>query len=347
MTKQDQRQITQAGALLNEQGDLTQVGWMPYPLLDCNLEDAHFYKLRALQQLRIKRWDYYALFTPTHFFSFTISDIGYMGMVFAYVVDFANKYYHEESVSTLFGSGVSLPRNSSEGESNFDNGKVRIDFHALPEKRTISADWGGFDGKGLSAEIYLRQPKAHESMTIVIPIPDKRFYYNRKINCMPAEGWVKYGDERYELNPATCLGSLDWGRGVWAYDSFWVWASASGFLANGQTIGLNMGYGFGDSSAATENAFILDGKVHKLGLVDFGYDPNNFRQPWAMKSPDGRLELTFSPFFERVAKTDFKLLRSEVHQMFGRYNGRLVTDHGEVIEIHDLTGFAEEHHAKW
>jgi hypothetical protein len=38
---------------------------------------------------------------------------------------------------------------------------------------------------------------------------------------------------------------------------------------------------------------------------------------------------------------------SEVHQMFGHYNGEVVADNGEVIKITDLVGFAEEHHARW
>ena len=33
--------------------------------------------------------------------------------------------------------------------------------------------------------------------------------------------------------------------------------------------------------------------------------------------------------------------------MFGRYTGLVVTDEGEVIEIRDLIGFAEEHQARW
>jgi len=33
------------------------------------------------------------------------------------------------------------------------------------------------------------------------------------------------------------------------------------------------------------------------------------------EAPDRRLQLTFTPFNERVAKTDALLLRSEVHQM--------------------------------
>jgi hypothetical protein len=69
--------------------------------------------------------------------------------------------------------------------------------------------------------------------------------------------------------------------------------------------------------------------------------------PWTMTSDDDRLQLTFTPFLDRPAKTDVKLLYSEVHQMFGKYSGKLVTDEGNIIEIKDLIGFAEEHHARW
>jgi hypothetical protein len=199
----------------------------------------------------------------------------------------------------------------------------------------------------------MRLPPEHESMTIVIPIAGNRLYYNRKVNCMPAEGWGKWGDKTIAIQPANPQGGLRLQSGQprlgtrrvgWLrHNSFWVWASASGFLADGRTVGLNMGYGFGDTSAATENALILNGRIHKLAQVDFKYDSTNLplkricdKRPWKMTAPDGRLDLEFVPFVERVARTDFKVLSSEVHQMFGRYHC-----------WRGLVGFAEEHHAKW
>ena len=119
-------------------------------------------------------------------------------------------------------------------------------------------------------------------MTIVIPIGQKRFYYNRKINCMPAAGYIQYGDWHEELAPDRCLGSLDWGRGVWEYRSFWNWASASGFLPDGRRIGLNLGCGFGDLSRATENCLILDGRIHKLGQVRFDYHSGELHEALAV-----------------------------------------------------------------
>jgi hypothetical protein len=343
-----QRELLIPSPLLDPQGRLSQVGWARQPLLDCNLEHARFYRLRAFQPLRLKRWDYYGLTTPTHFYSATLAHLGYIGQVFAYVIDLNSGDYHEETLTIPLGRNVALPRNSREGESTFDNGRVRMAFRADPGGRRLSVSWPGFaKGKGLAAEAWLSLPSGHESMAIVIPIAGNRFYYNRKVNCMPAEGWVEYAGERETIRPDKCLGNLDWGRGVWEYRSFWVWASASGFLPDGRTLGLNLGCGFGDTSAATENALILSGRIHKLGGVDIAYTSGEFMRPWRMNSPDGRLDLEFVPFQERVAKIDLKVLSSEVHQMFGRYRGTAQTDEGEVVRIEGLIGFAEEHHAKW
>jgi len=175
---------------------------------------------------------------------------------------------------------------------------------------------------------------------------------------MPVEGAIEYGWDiaaaggakklkSYRIDPGTCLGTLDWGVGVWPYRSFWIWASFSQFLPDGRTIGLNVGDGIGNSPELNDNAIILNGKVHKLGKVDFKYDKKDFKNPWLMTSPDGRLSLEFAPFFERVAKTDVGILASEVHQMFGRYSGVLLTDGGVKIEVNNLIGWAEEHHARW
>lgn len=340
--------ITQPGPLLQPDGKLTTVGWSPFPLLDSNLENANFYKLKFLQPLRLKRWDYYGLTTKTHYFSFTVSDIGYLGMIFAYAIDFEKKVMHEETVAIPFAAGVKIARNSPDGVTEFENKKVRMRFTTQAEQRKLSIAWKNFeDGKDLNAELKLNLPEKHESMNLVIPIEKNRFYFNRKINCIPTRGFVEYKGNRFEISPNNALGNLDWGRGVWAYDSFWVWASASGFTEDQRTIGLNMGFGFGDMSASAENAFILDGKVHKIENLKFQYNPQDFMQPWTMTSEDKRLQLIFTPFLDRHARTDAKVLLSDVHQMFGKYSGTLITNDGETIKIQDLIGFAEEHHARW
>jgi hypothetical protein len=161
------------------------------------------------------------------------------------------------------------------------------------------------------------------------------------------EGTIQYGDRIETLDPATSIGSLDWGRGVWEYQSYWNWASSSGFLPDGRTIGLNLGCGFGDLSKAGENALIISNRIHKLEQVKFDYNPGDYMKPWKFSDNEDRLDLTFTPFKERIAQTKLGIIDSEVHQMFGRYNGKAIADDGEAIYIANLNGFAEEHHARW
>lgn len=337
-----QTELTQAGSLLDKNGKPAQIGWSRKPLLDCNLENARFHRFR------IKRWDYYAVFTPNRFFSATIADLGYAGNIFVYTLDLTTGELHEEGLVIPFGSGISLERNPEAGEASFQNDKVSLHFQADGGVRRVNVHWAGFhSGRGIHAEIVLRELPNHESINIVIPIGANRFYLNTKINCMPAQGQIQYGDRVENLEPETCIGSLDWGRGVWEYRSFWNWASASGFLTDGKTIGLNLGQGFGDLSKATENAVILNGHVHKLGTVRFDYKSDEYMQPWHFTDSEGRLDLTFTPFKDRTARTNLGIIFSEVHQMFGRYNGGVVLDDGASLEIKDLIGFAEEHRARW
>ena len=345
-----QHEITQPGPLIGPDGRLAQVGWARQPLLDCNLEDARFYPalLRPLQRLRVKKWDYYGVTTPEVFFSATIADLGYAATVFVYLVDFKGKTYHEESKTIFPAGGVTLPRNSTEGESSYLGKKQKLRFWVEQDARRVQVAWRGFAGETLEADISLAHaPDAHESTVVVIPIGEKRFYYNRKINAMPASGYVKVGFHHIDLEPETALGNLDWGRGVWEYDSFWVWSSASGRLADGRAVGLNFGFGFGDDRAATENTLLLNGRIHKLGRVDIRYNPKNFMSSWWLLSDDGRVNLHFHPILERVARTPLVIIDSEVHQLFGRYQGQIIADDGEVIAIQGLIGWAEEHRARW
>lgn len=344
-----QQEIVRPGPLLNTHGRLDQIGWSRQPLLDPNLEQAAFYPplTRGFQRFRMKRWDYYAVFTPQRFFSATIANLGYASNIFVYTIDWRTGELHEEGLVVSAGS-THLPRVPGAGEATYKGKQAKLIFKAVPGERQVLVDWPAFDGgRGIRADLHLLQRPDHESMNIVIPIRGQRFYYNHKINCLPVEGLLQYGDLREEILPEQSLASLDWGRGVWEYQSYWNWASASGFLPDGRAIGLNLGCGFGDTSQATENALVLEGKLHKLNQVTFDYTTGQYMDPWKFRDDQGRLNLTFTPFKERTARSNLLVIFSEVHQMFGRYSGTVTADDGEILSIDGLIGFAEEHHARW
>ncbi|MDJ0924146.1 MAG: DUF2804 domain-containing protein [Acidimicrobiia bacterium] len=340
-----QHEIVESSALVDSDGGLRQVGWARQPLLDCNLEDVRFYRIRPLQRFRIKRWDYYGVSQPDGYFSATIADLGYAGQVFVYRVDYEHATYVEDTMTIPLGRGVELPRNSDQSRSSWSGRRARLLFDVVDDQRSVEVRWDDFGGRPLEADLTYAVEPDHESTVIVIPIGERRFYYNRKINCIPVTGTIRIGDTTTAVDPATSSGNLDWGRGVWEYSSRWVWASASGFLADGRRVGLNLGFGFGDTSAATENTLLLDRRIHKLGEVNFEYDTANFMRAWRMRSE--RVELTFTPFLDRTAKTNLLVIRSEVHQMFGHYSGTVADDDGNDVQIDGLVGWAEEHQARW
>ncbi len=229
----------------------------------------------------------------------------------------------------------------------------RSTFRTVGDKRHLYGhmyDFGGPD-KPLLFDIILHNPE-QDSMVIATPFHRKAtaFYYNQKINCLPADGRVIYGDREYLFSPAGSFGVLDWGRGVWTYNNTWYWSSASG-IVDGLRFGFNFGYGFGDTSAATENMLFYDGIAHKLEDVQFHITMvngrENFMAPWAITDNRDRVRLSFVPIIDRAADTNFILLRSDQHQIFGRFSGTVQLDTGRVLQINNLIGFAEKVHNKW
>ena len=68
---------------------------------------------------------------------------------------------------------------------------------------------------------------------------------------------------------------------------------------------------------------------------------------WNMTSDDGRFEMEFVPVIDRASCTDVKLIKSDQHQVFGRFTGTAVLDDGTRLEVKDLMGFAEKVENKW
>ena len=157
-----------------------------------------------------------------------------------------------------------------------------------------------------------------------------------------------YDGKTYVFDPSDSFAVLDWGRGVWTYHNTWYWGSAS-YHVDGVPFGWNIGYGFGDTSAASENMLFYDGKAHKISAVKFNIPggEKDFMSPWTFTSDDGRFEMDFVPVLDRAACTDVKLIKSDQHQVFGRFTGKAVLDDGRVVEVKDFPGFAEKVENKW
>jgi hypothetical protein len=372
--------ICGSGPLLDDKGRLKEPGYALRPPFDYD------HARITASPLRIKDWDYYLVNDEHRAVALTFSDLSYIGLISASVLDFdAGTYTTTSELVVLPFGRMGVPASSDKGDIVWRNKRCDVRFCHTATGRRLSFGMRGFrDKDDLEVELLLTD-EPRDSMVICTPFADDptAFYYNRKVLAMRARGGYRVGAEFYEFGSAACgsadagldgagagldgstradknvrpnpaFGLLDWGRGVWTYDNVWYWAAAQG-EQDGHTVGLNLGYGFGDTSAASENMVFVDGVAHKLGDVDFGiplasdadgrYD---YLRPWHMTDDEGRLDLVFYPQIDRVDDINVaSVVQSNQHQVFGTLSGSVVLDDGRRLEIHDLRASAEHIHNRY
>ena len=336
-------EVTGIQALLNSRGELAEPGWSRHML------QKYDRSMIKAPKWRIKEWDYYLVLGKDFGAAFTVSDDGYIGLQSVSLLCLGEEpWEHTETVLNAFPMGkLNLPADSSAGVTEYKDRRLHMRFTPGNGQRHIRCVFRDFhEGKPLKCDITLDQPDM-ESMVIATPWDRKHaFYYNQKINCMRASGYVLFDGKRYEFNPETDFGTLDWGRGVWTYDNTWYWGSGNADI-DGNSFGFNIGYGFGNTAAATENVLFYNGKAHKLDDVTFHIPETGYMDPWKFTSSDGRFEMEFVPILDRAADLDFKVIVSDQHQVFGRMSGTAVLDDGTPVHIRDVLCFAEKVHNRY
>ncbi len=324
--------------LLNNKGILNEPGYALSQVFDYNR------KMIKANIWRIKEWDYYACINDDFAFSFTVADLGYLGMLTASYLDFKSGKETKKTIMTAFPFGkYNLPNEIDKGDINIIGKTYQFQFSIIDNTRVLKVSIDNFiKGKDFFAKLVLDYPK-EDHMVIATPWKENKlaFYFNQKVNCMPTSGEVSIGEDKYVYDKKKHFSVLDWGRGVWTYKNTWYWGSLSG-LVNGKRFGFNIGYGFGDTSQATENMLFYDGKAHKLDQITFELNDNDYLKPWRFTSNDNRFELVMTPLLDRQDYTNLLIIKNFGHQVFGKFNGFVVLDDGTKLEIKDLIGFAEK-----
>ena len=359
MAPQQHRIVTE-GPLHDGRGHLKEPGYATSLLL-------HYNRARVKTPTwRIKEWDYYLINDDEYAVALTLGDLGYMGLVSASVIDLGAQTYVTASVTVPFPMGsFKLPPASSGGISEYENARAHLRFEVREGVRKLRAVFKRFDGDDTLEVDALLDEEPDDSMVIATPWAEYplAFYYNQKIVGMRAQGSFKKGQELHGFRPEDSFGLLDWGRGVWTRDNTWFWSAAQGWQdgiggagPNARRFGFNLGYGFGDPSAATENAVFLDGVAHKVGTVEFLIpekadhprtgkrshigDRYNLMASWRIIDDEGKLDLTFTPLVDRKDFVNLGIIVSDQHQVFGTFEGKVVCD-GEPFMVSGLKGFAE------
>ena len=333
------------GLLLNEKGDLNEAGYAFDLVREYRRSDIKAGKSR------IKEWDYYLICDDEYGIALTIDDNSYMGMASISVLDFKAKKENTKSYIVWFTNGkVDFPSSSKNGDVKIVGKNYDMLFENKDGKRRLICSMKNVaKGKDFKCD-FLLEKTLDKSMVIATPFDKKKhFYYNQKINLLQAKGFFEFGDLHYEMKE-TARGVLDWGRGVWTYKNTWYWSSLN-VVYQGHNIGFNLGYGVGDTSAASENMFFYDQEAYKLEDVVFNIPKNekgqlDFMSKWTFTSKKGDINLTFIPIIDRYANTNALIIQSKQHQVFGYFSGS-ITAEGKEYKFENLLGFAEMVTNRW
>jgi hypothetical protein len=324
-----EREITESVDLCLADGRLNPVaiGWSRRPVHRANLRGWG----------RSKRWEYWCVQAPDWAFAVTVSHIDYLALHQVYFVDFTTGEQIDTSAIIPLTRGPRLPDRSGAGPISVRTKTLSIELIPNIHGVRIVAHTDR-----VHADIQAARAADHESMAVVIPWSDTKFQYTVKDNTLPATGSLYVDGVARDLPQGQAWAVLDHGRGKWPYSTTWNWGSASG-TSGEHVIGLQFGGKWTQGTGMTENALCIDGRVSKISQeLEWTYD--QWLEPWTVHGEE--VDVTFTPQFERKARTNVGIIFTEVHQCFGTWAGSVVAQ-GREYRLSGLRGFAEEARMRW
>ncbi|WP_051514941.1 DUF2804 domain-containing protein [Fervidicella metallireducens] len=281
--------LTSPTNLCDSKGDLLieSVGWSRSPLHRCNLKGKYFRK---------KQFTYWNIFNEDYLFNVTIMDFDYIGIISFYLLNLKTWTHIEKIKKIPFAFGVKLP-DSVDGSLIFKDNDTNIRIETCGDLIKFNIHIHKFLKSPLTTDIMVQRPNNQETLNIVIPWDKKRFHFTSKQNCLSSNGTINLGGENIIFEPDNSFASMDFGRGIWPYNTFWTWCSASGKLEKGEKVGFNLGAGWTDNTGLNENALFIGNKLIKIQEdVSFIYDSANIMEQWSIKTKfSDNVNLKFTP----------------------------------------------------
>ena len=104
-----------------------------------------------------------------------------------------------------------------------------------------------------------RPAAGHETLGVVIPWSDAQFQYTSSTTPARPRGGSSSTVASIASMKNGAYGCLDFGRGIWPYETVWNWASPLG-KQDGQIVGLQLGAKWTDGTGMNENALCIGGR---------------------------------------------------------------------------------------
>jgi hypothetical protein len=330
------REITEPVRLVRRDGrlDPASTGWTRRQLHDTDRIGHGLYGWG-----RNKRWEYWGVVTPTHIIALTIAGLDFANVRQLWVLDRATLIAIDGFEIGPLGRGMRLTGTHGAGVNESRGRTLSLRFEDTESGTLLQAR-----SERVRVELMAGVRPGHEALGIASPHSRRLVDYTVKDVDRPTTGTLVIDGVAHD---AAGFAVLDHARSRGLYRTDWNWGAAVGEIG-GRRIGINLGGGGprGLLNGLSHTAFTLDGRLHRIPTaLEWEFDPSDWMRPWRMSTD--RVDLTFTPFYDRYAHTDLLVIRSTTHQCFGTFAGRVQTDDGEWIVVDGLEGWAEDVRNRW
>lgn len=297
---------------------------------------------RLSQWLGFKQFQYFGGMSDTLVFGCALAHLRHMGVAFVYVVDMRTGELFSRSYRSPLGIGMAMSENPVDGQSHFrlPGVDIRMGYQGSPRQKTLFVRLGDL------LEIDTAMPETgFEPMSICTRTAYTGWVYANKTAGLDLQGHLRFKGQSHDLATLGAMGHHDYSSGYMRRETFWNWACFSGLSTDGRRLGLNLSCGVNETSF-TENCLWVDGRLVKVNLTRFSFDPKDLMASWRILSDNGQVDLVFTPLGMHREVMDLKLIASNFKQLFGRFDGVLNVGGGDIV-VRGMSGFVEDQYVKW
>ena len=338
--------------LISKETGLPRLGYFNETINKVNCEDFNYRsplgqkKGKLAKKFHFKEFQFIGLLSDELILGCAIADIKYASNAFIYFYDPKSKDFEEFSFINPFAINTKLSRCPHKGKNYFKKGKNLFEIIPLgPSKRLLKVKLKS----GHQVHLTLSENKKNNSLRVCTRTGATGWTYTEKSNGLNIDGSVYWKGVTRKIEGPEYMANLDISMGYMRKETYWNWASFSGFSEVGlekKRIALNLASGVNETGF-TENCFWIGEEMIHLNGANFSFDKENPGKKWTITTQDKLVDLEFIPEEKkRTEKINLLFLASNFQQMIGRFYGTIKVRDDE-IKINGIWGFTEDHFAKW
>ncbi len=336
-----------APEVLVREGVIAYGSWLGAPGA-ANLIDAarpyHNPLPRFIKRLRLKEWRAVQAGDEEWFLCAVLYDAKFMSMASVDLWDKVNKKKY--GFRNIFpGSRFSMPPDLGFSETHANSGSSRVSIGVDPKagllhlKASSHPHGAGTDAFALDLD-FDSSGAACASFSVCLPLGLNRAMYSTKM-LMPCSGTLSVGDRAHRFEGASASGAFDDHKGYYPYRLHYDWVTGFGVDEAGRRVGFNLTDNqVKDQVRYNENRLWIGKDIYPLPPVKITR-PYGEESPWNIQDTEGMVDLVFQPEVAHDIQIKLGIAEIDYFGPFGRFEGRLRSPSGDVVNASILYGMGE------